>query len=197
MFIIFVVRLIKDFFDMEKITFRSRYGYEVFLKKISESRYELDGNFRILQMTKEADGNILAVDPEGGPMISVGDKIKDGKVISQIISEDDRIILVVKLHSCLTCTRFTNYRSDILCGDINTRIPNVDIRKGCDKWEEKGDTNWYMIFDGCKHIKHELTREEEDSILGEYFQNVHPGEHMSEERYDLAQHIKWRRVLEL
>jgi hypothetical protein len=43
---------------MGKITFRSRYGYEVFLKKISESRYELDGSYKILQMTKEADGNI-------------------------------------------------------------------------------------------------------------------------------------------
>lgn len=184
---------------MGKITFRSRYGYEVFLKKISESRYELDGSFRILQMTKEADGNILAVDPEGGPMISVGDKIKDGKVISQIISEDDRIVLVVKLHSCLTCTRFTNYRSDILCGDINTRIPKgVDIRKGCDKWEEKGDTNWYMIFEDCKYIKYELTREEEDDILREYFE--HSGDsadHMTKERCELAQHIKWRRALEL
>ena len=43
---------------MGKITFRSRYGYEVFFKKISESRYELDGSYKILQMTKEADGNI-------------------------------------------------------------------------------------------------------------------------------------------
>ena len=96
MFIIFVVRLIKDFFDMEKITFRSRYGYEVFLKKISESRYELDGNFRILQMTKEADGNILAVDPEGGPMISVGDFIRNNGIVSEITLEDNRIILTLR-----------------------------------------------------------------------------------------------------
>ena len=79
---------------MEKISFRSRYGYEVFLKKISESRYELDGNFRILQMTKEADGNILSVDPEGGPMISVGDRIHEELVISKII-EDNGIIIIV------------------------------------------------------------------------------------------------------
>lgn len=83
---------------MKKITFRSRYGYEVFLKKISESRYELDGSYKILQMTKEADGTILAVDPEGGPMISVGDLIRNNDIVSEITLKDDRIIL--NLRNC-------------------------------------------------------------------------------------------------
>lgn len=74
---------------------RSRYGHEVFLKKISESRYELDGSFRTLQMTKEADGNILSVDPEGGPMISVGDHINNF-LVSEITLEDNTIILTLR-----------------------------------------------------------------------------------------------------
>jgi hypothetical protein len=81
---------------MDKFYLRSRYGYEVFLKKISESRYELDGSYKILQMTKEADGNILAVDPEGGPMISVGDFIRNNGIVSEITLEDNRIILTLR-----------------------------------------------------------------------------------------------------
>lgn len=78
---------------MEKISFRSRYGYEIFLKKITESTYELNGNFRILQLTKDADGNIISVDPDGGPMISVGDLVRNNDIVSEITLEDDRIIL--------------------------------------------------------------------------------------------------------
>jgi len=166
-----------------------------FLKKISESLYELDGNFSLCRLITDENG-IIDVDLEGGPMISVGDHI-DGRVISQIISEDDRIVLVVKPHSCLTCARFTNYRSDCLCGDINTRIPKgVDIRQGCDKWEEKGDTNWYFMLSEDGFVKKELSVEEEEEIYKEYMLGNNPCDRMSEERLEVAQHIKWRRVWE-
>ena len=72
----------------------SRYGHEVFLKKISEYRYELDGNFSTYRLITEETGNIIAVDPEGGPMISVGDRIHEELVISKII-EDNGIIIIV------------------------------------------------------------------------------------------------------
>lgn len=100
--------------------------------------------------------------------------------------------------SCLTCAKFTNSRAELCCGDLNTPITKgIDIRKGCDSWEQKGNTNWYMIFDGCKHIKHELTRDEEDDILNDYYrQNGDSADHMPKERYELVQHIKWRRVLQ-
>ena len=105
----------------------------------------------------------------------------------------------METHSCLTCARFTNSRAALFCGNLNTPIAkDIDIRKGCDRWEQKGNANWYMIFEDCKYIKYELTREEEDDILREYFE--HSGDsanHMTKERGELAQHIKWRRVLEL
>ena len=79
---------------MENIYLKSRYGHEVFLKKISESRYELYGNFSLYQLVKDETGNIISVDLEGGPMISVGDHMQEGLVISKII-EDGGIILIV------------------------------------------------------------------------------------------------------
>ena len=101
-------------------------------------------------------------------------------------------------HSCLTCARFTNSRADVFCGDLNTPIAkDIDIRKGCEGWEQKVSSNWYMLFDDCKYIRYELTREEEDNILREYFGSGDSANHMTKERSELAQHIKWRRVLEL
>ena len=73
-----------------------RYSKEVFLEKISDSRYELKGNFSFLRLITEA-GKVIAVDPEGGPMISVGDHINNF-LVSEITLEDDRIIL--NLRNC-------------------------------------------------------------------------------------------------
>lgn len=81
---------------MDKFYLRSRYGHEVFLKKITESTYELNGSFKILQLTRDADGNIISVDPEGGPMISVGDIIRNNGIVSEITLEDKRIILTLR-----------------------------------------------------------------------------------------------------
>ena len=69
----------------------------VFLKKISEYKYELDGNFSTYRLIEET-GNIIAVDPEGGPMISVGDLIRNNDIVSEITLENDRIIL--NLRNC-------------------------------------------------------------------------------------------------
>ena len=53
-----IISELKDSFDMEKITFRSRYGYEVFLKnQVIRTDYARDGdpdweeNFYILRKT--------------------------------------------------------------------------------------------------------------------------------------------------
>lgn len=73
-----------------------RYSKEFCLEKISDSRYELKGNFSFLRLTTEA-GKVIAVDPEGGPMISVGDHINNF-LVSEITLEDDRIIL--NLRNC-------------------------------------------------------------------------------------------------
>lgn len=73
-----------------------RYSKEFCLEKISDSRYELKGNFSFLRLITEA-GKVIAVDPEGGPMISVGDHINNF-LVSEITLEDDRIIL--NLRNC-------------------------------------------------------------------------------------------------
>lgn len=100
--------------------------------------------------------------------------------------------------NCLTCARFTNSCADIFCGDLNTPISKDIIRKGCDSWKQKGSTNWYMILTEDGFVKHELTRDEEDDILNEYYgQKCGSADHMTKEKVELAQHIKWRRVIEL
>lgn len=101
----------------------------------------------------------------------------------------------MKTRSCLTCARFTNYRSALLCGDINTRIPKeVDISKGCDRWIEKGDTNWYFMPSEEGFLKKELRIEED--VYNEFMNGNNPYDRMDEERLELAENIKWRRVLE-
>ena len=100
--------------------------------------------------------------------------------------------------NCLTCANFSNYRTGLFCGDLNTPISKDNFRKGCDSWKQKGSTNWYMILTEDGFVKHELTRDEEDDILNEYYgQNGDSTGHMTKERGELAQHIKWKRVLEL
>ena len=72
-------------------------GNKVCLEKISDSRYELKGNFSFFRQITEA-GKVIAVDPEGGPMICVGDHINKDFLVSGITLEDDRIIL--NLRNC-------------------------------------------------------------------------------------------------
>ena len=55
-----------------------------------------------------------------------------------------------------------------------------------------------MILTEDGFVKHELTRDEEDDILNEHYgQNGDSAYHMTKEINEQAQHIKWRRVLEL
>lgn len=55
-----------------------------------------------------------------------------------------------------------------------------------------------MILTEDGFVKHELTRDEEDDLLHEFYgQKCGSADHMTKERVELAQHIKWRRVIEL
>ena len=55
-----------------------------------------------------------------------------------------------------------------------------------------------MILTEDGFVKHELTRDEEDDKLNEHYgQNGDSAYHMTKEISEQAQHIKWRRVLEL
>ena len=65
---------------MEKIKLNARYGYEHILKHISDNLWQLEfdpkcsGTYRLIG---EYPDNIKALDPEGGPFLSVGGKIQD------------------------------------------------------------------------------------------------------------------------
>lgn len=69
----------------EIIKIPARYGYVHTLTHISENLWSLDpdprssGYFRIIGDI----GNVKAIDPDGGPFLSVGDKI-EGKTIKSI-----------------------------------------------------------------------------------------------------------------
>jgi hypothetical protein len=55
-----------------------------------------------------------------------------------------------------------------------------------------------MILTEDGFVKHELSRDEEDDILNEHYgQKCGSADHMTKEISEQAQHIKWRRVLEL
>lgn len=74
---------------MEKdIILNARYGYKHCLKHVQDNLWTLEcdpktsGYFRIIG----DPGNIVAIDPDGGPFMSVGDKIGDHHIKSITIN---------------------------------------------------------------------------------------------------------------
>lgn len=70
---------------MEDVVLNARYGLKHTLKHVKNKLYVLDldpnstGTYRVIGFDGEDKiGNLVsAIDPEGGPYISVGDKIND------------------------------------------------------------------------------------------------------------------------
>ena len=77
----------------EIIELPNRCGNENFLRYIPDTHYDyelvLDVNSQYLRISKEDDGNIAFVDPEGGPFICVGYKI-DGMTLVKLSYDEDR-----------------------------------------------------------------------------------------------------------
>lgn len=75
---------------MKTIKLPNRYGLSILLEHIKDNDWELKippkNPYRIIG----DNGNILAVDPPGGPFIAVGDKIENKIVVN--ISNDGLLI---------------------------------------------------------------------------------------------------------
>jgi len=72
----------------QDIILLARYGYKHYLKHIQDNLWTLEcdpkssGYFRIIG----DPGNIVAIDPDGGPFLSVGDQISDYHIKSITIN---------------------------------------------------------------------------------------------------------------
>ena len=69
----------------ERIDLPNRYGAENYLSLIPDTKYDyelhLDDNCNYLRESKDANGTIAFIDPEGGPFISVGYKYGDHTLV--------------------------------------------------------------------------------------------------------------------
>lgn len=63
-------------------------------KKIRESEYEIVDveNLRILY---DSSGEIVAIDPPGGPMYEIGHNFGEGKLLRNIYHENNKLIAII------------------------------------------------------------------------------------------------------
>ena len=72
----------------QDIILLARYGYKHYLKHVQDNLWTLEcdpkssGCFRIIGNP----GNIVAIDPDGGPFLSVGDQVSDYHIKSITIN---------------------------------------------------------------------------------------------------------------
>lgn len=80
----------------KKIKLPNRYGYDVNLIKITKDKYRLEfsGVYRIIGELN----NIQAVDPDGGPYISINSSINNQKV--EKIEEMPGLGVIITLTKC-------------------------------------------------------------------------------------------------
>ena len=80
----------------KKIKLPNRYGYDVNLIKLTKDKYHLEfsGMYRIIGELN----NIQAVDPDGGPYISINSSINNQKV--EKIEEMPGLGVIITLTKC-------------------------------------------------------------------------------------------------
>ena len=68
------------------ITLPNRYGLDIFLEHLQDGIYLLKGDLNCLSVIgmNEETKNVVAVDPSGGPFISVGFVPKNGLIVTKI-----------------------------------------------------------------------------------------------------------------
>ena len=74
-----------------KIRLSNRNGNNIWLESIGRGCYKFCGEVSYMSVIGEPDC-IIAIDPDGGPMISIGDEL-DGKAITKITRFEDSFIL--------------------------------------------------------------------------------------------------------
>lgn len=76
-------------FSNDTISLMTRDNINNFLRKVDENKYMLCSEFGTVRISKE-EGNIVMVDPVGGPAIFIGNKIEGTELIPQIIKFDEK-----------------------------------------------------------------------------------------------------------
>ena len=68
------------------ITLPNRYGLDIFLEHLQDGIYLLKGDLNFLSVIgmNEETKNVVAVDPSGGPFITVGFVPKNGLIVCKI-----------------------------------------------------------------------------------------------------------------
>ena len=80
---------------LRKILLMSRYGEKRFLKEIEPQIFKLIGDTDYMRVIIEKDGSIHAIDPTGGPMITVNSFIKKNIFVKGIdIDKNDGSYLI-------------------------------------------------------------------------------------------------------
>ena len=82
---------------MEKIVKKNRNGTKRTCTTINETTIKIEGSFggSPYRQSDDNDGNIIMIDPDGGPFLSIGDQFGKG-IISALRVENEDIIVNLK-----------------------------------------------------------------------------------------------------
>lgn len=88
---------------MKKYLLHNRYGDKNYLEQITDNKYKLSSGTNLgIRLIFNYDNSIVACDPSGGPLISVGDNFKnicidcaDNIIIKTINSNEGQITFIV------------------------------------------------------------------------------------------------------
>ena len=80
------------------ITLPNRYGLDIFLEYLQDEIYLLKGDLNFLSVIgmNEETKNVVAVDPSGGPFISVGFVPKNGLIVTKINFDNNNYLIELR-----------------------------------------------------------------------------------------------------
>ena len=80
------------------ITLPNRYGLDIFLEHLQDGIYLLKGDLNYLSVIgmNEETKNVVAVDPSGGPFISVGFVPKNGLIVRKISFDNNNYLIELR-----------------------------------------------------------------------------------------------------
>ena len=80
------------------ITLPNRYGLDIFLEYLQDEIYLLKGDLNCLSVIgmNEETKNVVAVDPSGGPFITVGFVPKNGLIVTKINFDNNNYLIELR-----------------------------------------------------------------------------------------------------
>lgn len=73
---------------MNDIKLPNRYGQDVTLAHVDEALYKFVSDCEYISTHYDNMGKLVAIDPEGGPMISEGAEISDGFIVESVFWDE-------------------------------------------------------------------------------------------------------------